>query len=411
MVEIGSLPLALTFRKLLLILKAIMKSHLLATTIFIISIVSCKNETAVVVENESASIESIQSKFQATIDSMFETVPNTKGIIMNVNAPDLNLQWEGAIGWADSASQRKLKPTDPALIASMTKTYVSAAILRLVEKGALHLKQPISELLSEQRVAQMQAVGYNVNTITVAHLLSHTSGVFDFVGTELYLNRTTEEPNYEWTKDEQIELALTKEPNFEPGVKFSYSDTNYLLLADILEALTDLPFYTAIRTLLQYEKHGIKHTWFNWLEEAPEDLAPLAHQFASDFKVESYTEHPSFDLYGGGGIAATANDVSLFTQLLFNGELFENPDTKDLLFETIETADSLDNGYFMGIAKMQLGKFTAYGHGGFWGTTMQFFPELNASVSIFLIERVERPKYKEILEKVALLLEQEKLKS
>lgn len=76
--------------------------------------------------------------------------------------------------------------------------------------------------------------------------------------------------------------------------------------------------------------------------------------------------HPSFDVYGGGGIASTTKDVAKFTQLLFTGKLFESQESKKLLYETILTTDSLDNNYYMGIAKTQLGKYTAYGHGGFW---------------------------------------------
>lgn len=324
---------------------------------------------------------------------------------MHVEAPDQGISWTGAVGWADKAKKRVLLPSDPAFIASMTKTYVSAATLRLVELGKIALDQPIAELLPTNTAKALHNAGYSTDSITVAHLSSHTSGIKDFVFTDTYQSATLNEPDREWTREEQIALALKFPPKGQPGEKFEYSETNHLLLGEILEQQTGLTFYEAIRKLLKYEEFGLNETWFATLEKAPDHLAPLVHQFAGEYHVESATLHPTFDLFGGGGIAATALDAGRFTQLLFTGQLFDKAETKKLLYHAVPTADGKDNGYYMGIAKTDLETVTCYGHGGFWGTTMQYFPELNASISIFLMERDEWPRYRQLLQQVAQVLE------
>ena len=350
----------------------------------------------------------MDEKFQSIIDSMFQAVPNTKGIAMHIEAPDRKISWTGATGWADQATERKMQPDDPARIASVTKTYVAAAILRLVDQGKIRLGQPINDLISEKSAALLDSVGYAVSEITVAQMVSHTSGIKDYVDTDSFQNLTLEEPKKVWTRDEQIALAMSFPPKAGPAQEFSYSETGYLLLTEIIERQTDLPFHTAMRQLLSYEQYGLNETWFELLEQSPAHLSPLVHQFAGEFKVESYGLNATFDLFGGGGIAATTKDVALFTQLLFNGKLFDNPETKELLYHTVATADGKDNAYYMGIARTELGPYTCYGHGGFWGTTTQYFPEFNASVCIFLMERDEWAKYQEILHRVAEVLDTNK---
>lgn len=366
----------------------------------------CKPKETTTSHQQMSNSVNIHAQFQELIDSMLQKVPNAKGISMHVEAPEQQISWTGATGWADSESNRKLQPTDPALIASITKTYVAATILRLVEKGNIFLNQKIDGQLSAPTQKLMEKAGYLLGEISIAQLCSHTSGITDYVNTEAYQSETLENPDHVWTRDEQIALALSMPISDVPGAKFEYSETNYLLLTEVIETQTGIPFYVAMRDLLSYGQQGLNETWFVMLEEAPPHLSPLAHQFAGEFQVESHALHPSFDLYGGGGIAATPKDVARFTQALFAGQLFDHHKTTALLYYTTPTADGKSIDYSMGIAKTQLGPYTAYGHGGFWGTTTQYFPKLNASVSIFLMERDEWHKYQELLEKVAQLLSQ-----
>lgn len=87
--------------------------------------------------------------------------------------------------------------------------------------------------------------GYDVNKITVKNLLSHTSGITDYVD-DAYFKFVDKNPNHKWTRDEQIKRAMKIASPVEPRKTFSYGDINYLLLTEIIERKTGKPFYTAI---------------------------------------------------------------------------------------------------------------------------------------------------------------------
>lgn len=182
------------------------------------------------------------------------------------------------------------------MIASITKTYVSAAILRLVELDKIELDQSIQDLLPAERVKGLQKAGYMIADITVAHLCSHTSGIKDYVGTDHYQGSTLGQADKEWARDEQIGLALSFPPSSRAGAQFEYSETNYLLLSEILEQQTGLAFYEAIRQLHKYQQYELNETWFVMLEKAPNHLRSLTHQFASEYQVESSSLHPTLVL-------------------------------------------------------------------------------------------------------------------
>jgi len=73
---------------------------------------------------------------------------------------------------------------------------------------------------------------------------------------------------------------------------------------------------------------------------------------------------------------------------------------------TVVTQDSLQSGYQLGITPQRIRNRAAFGHGGFWGTEVLFFPELNATVSIAVLERGHRAMRRSVLERIVALLEQ-----
>lgn len=337
--------------------------------------------------------------FQTLIDSIYQANPDMKGLMVHVEAPDQGISWSGAIGVADTMTQKALEVDQPALIASNTKTYVSVAILRLVEMGKIKLDASIQGLISEKTDNLLRADGYDTEAIKVMNLLSHTSGIFDYVSADAYFEKVLEEPMHRWTRDEQIKLGMTDgEPHAQPGETFSYADINYLLLTEIIEQQTDKSFYTAIRELLKYKELGLTTTWFESLEDRPANAKALVHQYESEMKLNSYTIDPSFDLYGGGGIAATTKDLALFSQNLFEKKLFDKPETLDLIYTTVTTKDTVPSNYYLGLSLSEINGKKAYGHGGFWGTVVNYFPEYNASIAVFILEREKRKLTKQVRE-------------
>jgi len=271
----------------------------------------------------------------------------------------------------------------PILIASNTKPYVAAAILRLVEEGKLTIDQPIKNLLSRNTRTLFEKKGYDLHHITVKHLLSHTSGIQDYVD-EAYFQFVNLHPNYKWKKEEQVRRSLEIGDPHPAGQKFSYGDINYLLLTEIIEQKMRKPFYTAMRGLLKYKELELTKTWFIDLEKYPENTMPLAHQYAKKYNWDSYDIDPSWDLYGGGGIAMTARETALFFQYLFSGKIIHDKKLLEAMHSYVLSPDQCR--YCLGIYHFEMG-FNAYYHGGWWGTDVIYSPESNATITVFTLQK------------------------
>ena len=310
--------------------------------------------------------------------------------MVHVESPKKGISWSGSVGFSDK-DKSKLLPNHPFLIASNTKTYVSTAVLRLVEQSKLDLNQAIDTLILEKTNALLIGDGYDTSKIKVVQLLNHTSGIHDYAVTNEYMVMLSENPKHRFTRDEQIKLAMTLgEPLGEPGEIFSYADVNYLLLTEIIEGVTQNPFFTSIRDLINYEKLGLDNTWFSTLEDYPENTLPLAYQYSASEGLDSYLLDHSADLYGGGGIAATSKDLAVFCQSLFNHKIFDKRNTLDLIYTKANPVQPMDGDYYLGLSSIEVDGLKGFGHGGFWGTAVNYFPDLDTSIAVVVLERDKR---------------------
>lgn len=329
-----------------------------------------------------------QAAIRMVVDSFYAAVPQMKGIIVYVEAPAQGLICSRAAGVSDTVSNEALRADQPILIASNTKTYIAAAILRLQEGGQLNIQQSVAELLPRKTTAMLRADGYDPGKIQVRHLLSHSSGIADYV-TDAYFDTVNAQRTRRWTRDEQIRLALTKEtPLGAPGDTFRYADINYLLLSEIIEQKTGKPFHTAVRELLEFRANGIRHTWFGSLEPRPAKTRETAHQYWSKRHWDSYAFDPSWDLYGGGGIVASMADMGHFYQALFGGRILRDTAVLNLMHTPVMQNDP--HRYCLGMRVISMDGHTGYQHGGFWGTDAVYFPELRATIAIAVLEKDQR---------------------
>jgi D-alanyl-D-alanine carboxypeptidase len=87
-------------------------------------------------------------------------------------------------------------------------------------------------------------------------------------------------------------------------------------------------------------------------------------------------------------VAATASDLALFFQLLFTGQVVHDQALLDQMHADVPSHSK--SNYCLGIRRLNIGGLTGYYHGGFWGTDVIYFPELKASIAIFVLERSQR---------------------
>jgi len=331
--------------------------------------------------------EQLKQSLQELIDNALEQDSTIPGILLHVEAPDLSLSFSVSSGVSDIKTGALLSPNATARIASNTKTYTAVSILRLWELGKLQLDDPINTYISKEHSEILKNDGYDLNTITIRHLLTHTSGLFDHAASNTYIQKVFESPSYEWTRTEQVQGCVDwGDPLFEPGEQFSYSDTGYILLGEIIESLTGKSLGAALRELIDYKKLGLNSTWQEKIEAKPKSAPKRTHQYFRG--VDTYDFDPSLDLYGGGGLVANTKDMALFYQQLFSGEVFEHPSTLDVMLEKVNFPHGYtsSNDYRMGIFYFIFNDMEMYSHSGFWSTQATYIPELKASVSVIVTQ-------------------------
>ena len=346
--------------------------------------------------------QEVEKKFQQILDSTYQKNPDAIGIMIHVESPNKNISWTSAVGYSNKDTKEKINQNQPLLIASNTKTYVSATILKLVENGKIKLNEPIKKLVYKKTKKLLKKTGYDLNKITVKHLLSHTSGITDYVNDD-YFKFVNENPNHEWTRDEQIGLAMQIADPKEAGKSFAYGDINYLLLTEIIERKTKKPFYTSIRELLDFKKNNLNTTWFINLEDKPLNSLPLTHQYFNKYNWNSYNLNPSWDLYGGGCLVSNTKELAIFFQLLFEGKLIEDKEVLKHLYTYVLPKEK--SNYCLGIRSLSFFGNIGYYHGGFWGTDVMYLPKYNTTISVFTLLKEKRELNAEISHEIIKVLQ------
>lgn len=323
----------------------------------------------------------IEKGLQHLLDEAISNDPFLTGIAASLHAP--RIRWSGSAGLLERDSTVRLPENCSFRIASVTKPFTAATVLRLIETGRAALHQPIVSLISRHTLETLQKGGYSVGDLTLFHLLTHTSGLSDHAASEKYLDAILKNPRHRWTRAEQIEFCVeVGRPLFPVGQSFSYSDTGYVILGEIVENLTGQPLPAAMRSLLQFERLGLGSTYFETLETPPAGEI-RAHQYLVDTDILAFDA--SVDLYGGGGLISTTEDLNRFFRALFQGEVFEKSSTLSMALLTPPVKSLMPeptHAPLLGV--MHFGQRPCWGHGGYWGVFSYYCPAAELAFSITL---------------------------
>nr|WP_298721182.1 serine hydrolase domain-containing protein [uncultured Steroidobacter sp.] len=283
-----------------------------------------------------------------------------------------------ATGLADPSSGRPLTVDTPLRIASNTKTFVAATVLRLHEQNRIDLDAAIGPLLDSTLTGLLKADGFDPNAMTVRQLLSHSAGLYDHGGDPRFIAAVLSDPNHVWTPRELVQLSMTyADPQAAPGVEFRYSDTGYILLGNIIERLTGQPLATVVRQSLRFDALGLTSTWWEITERQPAGAQPRARQF---FDERDATDvHASFDLFGGGGLLMSARDLATFMAALFEGRVFDRKETLQIMLQ--QGSHRGAEGYRLGMIVKHVAGREVYFHSGFWGTVVYYDPASQTAVA------------------------------
>ena len=271
-----------------------------------------------------------------------------------------------------------LDPDTPVRIASNTKTFVAATVLRLWEQRRIDLDAAIGPLLTPRLDELLRSGGYDTAHITVRQLLSHSAGIYDHAQDERYLPLVLSQPGRRWTREDLVRLAMTwGHPLEQPGTSFRYSDTGYILVGDIIERITGQSLGKAVRTQLQLDRLKLGSTWWELMEDKPDRAPARARQFIGNLEITDL--NATVDLYGGGGLVMSAKDLATLTAALFEGRLFKRPETlKEMLWQGPHRGA---DAYRLGVFVKHANGRDYYWHSGYWGTVAYYAPATGIAVA------------------------------
>lgn len=232
-----------------------------------------------------------------------------------------------AVGYADVASRKPMRPNSLFWIASQTKSFTATALMMLVDEGKVNVGDRVEKYLPEfkgQRVAVPHGkhgilLKKPKHPITLRHILSHTSG--------LPFKSALEEPARDLIPLSTTVRSYAMTPlGFEPGTRYLYSNAGFNTAGRIIEVVSGMPYEAFVQTRL-LAPLGMTETSFR---PAVRQLKRLARPYKPNEKGDGLDES-SFPQYTqpyndprrqavpGGGLFSTANDVSLFCRMLLNG--------------------------------------------------------------------------------------------
>ena len=261
------------------------------------------------------------------------------------------------IGFEDREAGIKASYLTRYRVGSITKSVMATIIMQMVEEGRLELHSLLSKWFPMLE---------NADAITIKHLLQHRSGLFNFTDDDAF-------DSYSEMPQSQADLLAKFTANanvFPPGKQMQYSNTGYVLLSMIAEAIDGKLF----NTLLQHriaEPHNLTHTYHGGVIGAK---ANEAHSYRIKNNWSRASESDMSVPMGAGGIVSTAADINTFYHALFAGKIVK-PTSVNLM-------TAMKDDYGFGLTEYKLDARHAFGHDGSidgFNSIAAHFPEENTT--------------------------------
>jgi D-alanyl-D-alanine carboxypeptidase len=322
--------------------------------------------------------EATRARLQRSFEESFATRiagAQTPGavVLVSIGAE----QWISALGVADVASQEPMTADRRFRIASLTKTFVATAVLQLVDEGQLALDDSLDTFVPG--IA-------DGGRVTVRDLLAMSSGVWSFTSDEAVVAEFDADPTLPWSVDDTLALIRDHDAAFTPGAEVVYSDSNYVLLGEIVEQVTGRPIDEVIEQRI-LEPLGLAETHFPADADTgvppPAAVGYLPTGTSPDADLQPITAiNPTFG-WAAGAMTATAGDLARWAAELTDGSLL-SPELQAQRLETRRfTGVDVDYGYGLGV----MNAADLYGHDGGivgFGAVMMRYPEEDATFVVLV---------------------------
>jgi len=312
------------------------------------------------IECKSQTKDATQLKFESYISALDEN-QKFMGAIKIVKGNQVLI--DTAIGYQKLDADTILYANKNSVyrIGSISKTFTSVLTLQLIEEGKLSLDTKLSEYYPSLK---------NADKITIKQMLQHRSGLYNYTNSLAYVMIMYQEKS----EADLIKMFEQFEPDFEPGEKHEYSNTNYYLLGRIIEKIENETYQEALQNRI-CEPLGLKHTYFG--DSIYVDKKEV-HSF--ERKEGNWVEGPITHMstpHGAGALVSTTHDLDIFIRALHKDKLLKR--------ESWEQMKKMVDGYGFGLMTFPFYKKTFSGHGGRidnFSTIVGYHPESDLSMVI-----------------------------
>jgi D-alanyl-D-alanine carboxypeptidase len=291
------------------------------------------------------------------------------------------MEWSKAAGYADEEAQEPLRADISFPIASVTKPFVAATVLRLVEEGSIDLDAPATQYVP----TFSDAAG-----VTIRQLLGMRSGLPDYTQAFGFLDGVEEDlyhrRSQEWASQELLDMVAGFPPDFAPGERYAYSNTNYILLGEVIRAVTGHPWHEAVTNEV-LAPLALDDT--QWSPDGVSGMAPGHSDLDRDGFRDGLAGRPLESLFtaadAAGGLVSTAADLTTFAHGVYGGELLS---AASLAAMTKVDRTDYEREYGLGTLVHQPDlRTTVVGHtGGMIGyaTVVWYAPEHDLAIAVLV---------------------------
>jgi D-alanyl-D-alanine carboxypeptidase len=319
--------------------------------------------------------------FQAVLDAhVAKGLPGISALIR-----DKDGVWVGASGMADISQNVAMQPCVVSKAASITKTFIGALTLKLVEEGKFSLDDPLSKWIPGDILHEVKNAGES----TVRMCLNHTTGIADVIEDDAFYLAVLNDPTRKWTPKALLKYVYGDAPEYLAGTDESYSNTNFVFLAMVIEAATGEDHAKLLREKI-IEPLGLTDTYYYWHDPLPGYTAQGYFDLYNNGTILNVTNYNTGSGNGYGGVYSNVYDLQKFIEALVRDKTLLQPGSLSQMLTFTNPVDGVNRANGLGIFRDFLERAPheyAYGHRGRdlgYTADMYWFPEQDITMTYFI---------------------------